>query len=46
MEAKNNGDGQAPGGTARGILATNWWGGDALWEERNTLEGSGGGEED
>ena len=44
--AENNGDGQAPGGAARGTPATNWLGGYALWEEGNTLEASGGGEED
>ena len=40
--AESNGDGQTPGGAARGTPGSNEWGGEALWEEVNTVDSSGG----
>ena len=40
--AESNDDGQAPGGLARGTPGSNEWGGEALWEEGNTVDSSGG----
>ena len=42
----DGGGGRAWGGVARGTPGSNEWGGEAFWEEGNTVEGSGGGEED
>ena len=42
--AESNGDGQAPGGAARGTPATNWWGGETRGDE-GKLVGRSGGEE-
>ena len=44
--AEKNGDGQAPGGAARGTPATNWWGGENHGNEGNTQEVARGGEVD
>ena len=43
--AESNGDGQAPGGAARGTPPTIWWGGEAQWDERESVDRVGGGEE-
>ena len=43
--AESNGDGQAPGGAARGTPAMNWWGGEAQWDEGESVDMVGGGEE-
>ena len=44
--AESNGDGQAPGGTARGTPATNWQGGEDRGKEGNAQEVARGGEVD
>ena len=43
--AESNGDGQAPGGAARGTPATNWWDGEAQWDEWESVDMVVGGEE-
>ena len=43
--AESNGDGQAPGGAARGTPPTIWWGGEAQWDEGEAVDMVGGGEE-
>ena len=40
--AESNGDGQAPGGAARGTPAMNWWGGETRGDEGKLVDRSGG----
>ena len=39
---ENNGDGQAPGGAARGTPEMNWWGGKNRGDEGKLVDSSGG----